>query len=235
MLFINRADLELRSVRPHEGSQQLDRVVPVYLVLQRIHIAVAVLYSYTCSWIVWYLYFVYKYGTDIDASINAPCKAAPDEEVGGLEQVQQHLPADGSMGVSTEYPASTLRARVQCPVRPLQCPTRMKEYPVSTPIDRVLRESTYDHKADGALSRVFEGYSRGTLASTGWGRPESTCAESRTAARCGRRRRAARAAPALLSGYSRVLLLLLLLLRVLEGVLSVMLVGVLTGTRMGTQ
>jgi hypothetical protein len=95
-----RADLELRGVRPHEGSQQLDRVVPGHVVLQRIDIAVAVLYTYTCSWIA-------KYGTDIDASICAPCKAAPDEEVGGLEQVQQHLPADGSMGVPTEYPQST--------------------------------------------------------------------------------------------------------------------------------
>jgi hypothetical protein len=120
VLFIGRggaihrqagADLELRGVRPHEGSQQLDRVVPGHVVLQRIYVAVAVLYMHTCSRIVWYLYFVYKYGTDIDASISAPCMAAPDEEVGGLEQVQQHLPADGSMGV----PVSTHRVPCEYP------------------------------------------------------------------------------------------------------------------------
>lgn len=39
-----RADLELRGVRPHKGSQQLDRVVPAYVVLQRIYSCCSTLY-----------------------------------------------------------------------------------------------------------------------------------------------------------------------------------------------
>ncbi len=119
MLFIGRggaihrpgrADLELRGVRPHEGSQQLDRVVPGHVVLQRIYIYI---YIYSCCSTL-YVHvqldrvapvFCIQTGTDIDASINAPCMAAPDEKVGGLEQVQQHLPADGSTHrVPREYP-----------------------------------------------------------------------------------------------------------------------------------
>jgi hypothetical protein len=41
-----RADLELRGVRPHEGSQQLDRVVPGHVVLQRIYSCCSTLYAH---------------------------------------------------------------------------------------------------------------------------------------------------------------------------------------------